>query len=78
MGGSQDRAGSAEHDPGAGGTRDEQAHRVSGGRIEGQELGGAPAAGSVGTHGEHEAFVEESGQGAAQVRARGAQGLAQL
>ena len=55
-----------------------EADRVCGGCVEGQELGGATTPGRVGADGHDRSFVEEGGQGAAEVRAGGVQCLAEL
>ena len=51
---------------------------MGGGCVEGQELGGATTPGRVGADGHDRSFVEEGGQGAAEVRAGGVQCLAEL
>lgn len=51
---------------------------MGGGCVEGQELSGATAPGRVGADGHDRSFVEEGGQGAAEVRAGGVQCLAEL
>ena len=51
---------------------------MGGGCVEGQELSGATTPGRVGADGHDRSFVEEGGQGAAEVRAGGVQCLAEL
>lgn len=51
---------------------------MGGGCVEGQELSGATAPGRVGADGHDRSFVEEGGEGAAEVCAGGVQCLAEL